>query len=81
MKRRQNTSSSLGNHYLAPDDFATIFNLTPLYNSGINGSGQKIVIVGQSKIDTTHPSTFTSYFGMNSVSLPDRARTEQTEPG
>src|SRR5271165_6227114 len=63
------TSSSNGNHYLAPDDFATIFNLTPLYNSGINGSGQTIVIVGQSQIDTSHLSTFTSYFGMNTVSL------------
>ena len=24
-----------GEHYLAPDDFATVFNLNPLYNSGI----------------------------------------------
>jgi uncharacterized protein (TIGR03437 family) len=52
-------TKSTGDHYLAPDDFATIFDLTPLYNSGINGSGQKIVIL----------STFTSYFGMKSVSL------------
>src|SRR5271165_6222587 len=63
------TSSSSGDHYLAPDDFATIFNLTPLYDSGINGSGQKIVIVGQSQIDTFHLSSFTSYFGMKSVSV------------
>src|SRR5271165_2560228 len=63
------TSSSTGDHYLAPDDFATIFNLTPLYNSGINGSGQEIVIVGQTQIDTSHLSTFTSYFGMTSVNL------------
>ena len=62
-------TNSSGTHYLAPDDFATIFNLTPLYNSGIDGSGQKIVIVGQSKIDTSHLSTFTNYFGMNSVDL------------
>src|SRR5271165_6535013 len=62
-------TSSNGNHYLAPDDFATIFDLTPLYNSGIDGSGQNIVIVGQSTIDTSHLSTFTNYFGMNTVSL------------
>src|SRR5271166_5738775 len=61
-------TNTKGEHYLAPDDFATIFDLTPLYNSGINGSGQTIVIVGQSQIDTSHLSTFTSYFGMNTVS-------------
>src|SRR5271165_4188386 len=66
--RPANTSSN-GNHNLAPDDFATIFDLTPLYNSGIKGLGQNIVIVGQSQIDTSHLSTFTSYFGMKSVSL------------
>ena len=43
-------SSGTGNHYLAPDDFATIFDIQSLYNAGINGSGQKIVIVGQSAI-------------------------------
>lgn len=62
-------TSSKGDHYLAPDDFATIFNLTSVYNSGIKGAGQKIVIVGQSKIDTSHLSTFTSYFGMDTVSF------------
>ena len=41
------TSSLTGNHFLAPGDFATIYNLQPLYNSGINGSGQSIAIAGQ----------------------------------
>ena len=34
-------------HYLAPDDFASIFNIKPVYNQGIDGSNQNIVIVGQ----------------------------------
>jgi uncharacterized protein (TIGR03437 family) len=75
------TSSSSGDHYLAPGDFATIFNLTPLYNSGIDGSGQKIVIVGQSQIDTSHLSTFTSYFGMNSVALQTVLVPDKQSPG
>src|SRR5437870_9246698 len=40
------TSSISGNHFLAPDDFATIYNLKALYNKGITGSNQKIAIVG-----------------------------------
>jgi subtilase family serine protease len=63
------TSSTTGNHYLAPDDFATIFDVNPLYSAGINGASQKIVIVGQSQILASHLSTFTTYFGMQSVNL------------
>jgi len=33
-----------GSHVLAPDDFATIYNLLPLYNAGYDGSGQRIVV-------------------------------------
>ena len=39
-------------HNLSPGDFAIIYDLNPLYSAGINGSGQKIAIVGR-----THPST------------------------
>ena len=74
-------TNSKGEHYLAPDDFATVFNLNPLYNSGINGAGQKIVIVGQSTIDTSHLSTFTSYFGMNSVDLQTVLVPNKKSPG
>jgi len=76
-----NYTSSKGEHYLAPDDFATIFNVNSLYNSGIDGSAQNIVIVGQSKIDTSHLSTFTSYFGMNSVSLKTVLVPNKKSPG
>ncbi len=39
-------------NFLSPGDFAIIYDLNPLYNAGINGSGQSIAIVGR-----THPST------------------------
>src|SRR5581483_406634 len=38
-------------HYLAPDDVATIYNMRSLYNSGIDGTGQKIVVVGQTQVN------------------------------
>jgi len=52
------TSSTSGNHFLTPDDFATIYNLQPLYNSGINGAGQKIAVVGDSAITISDIQTF-----------------------
>jgi subtilase family serine protease len=44
------TSSLSGNHFLAPDDFATIYDVQGLYASGINGAGQAIAIMGQSDL-------------------------------
>jgi uncharacterized protein (TIGR03437 family) len=35
-------------HYLAPEDWTTIYNVTPLASAGLDGKGQGIVIVGQS---------------------------------
>jgi len=37
-------------HYLVPEDFATIYDVAPLYQAGLDGSGQSIAIVGASDI-------------------------------
>ena len=37
-------------HFLVPGDFATIYNIKPAYNAGINGTGQKVTIVGGSQL-------------------------------
>lgn len=47
-------------HFLAPGDFAAIYNLNPLYSAGFTGSGVTIVIVGQSAITTTDITNFQS---------------------
>jgi len=44
------TSEITGNHFLAPDDFATIYNVHPLWAAGWTGSGQRIAIVGQTAL-------------------------------
>lgn len=46
-------TSATGVHSLAPDDLATIYNIAPLLNSGTDGTGQKVAIVGQSLIDVS----------------------------
>src|SRR5260370_6896568 len=55
-------TSGGGNHYLAPAGLATIYNLTALYKAGIDGSGQSLVIAGQTQINLSHSQLFrTSY--------------------
>jgi subtilase family serine protease len=58
------TSYVSGNHFLSPGDFATIYDLGPLYSAGATGLGQKIVIVGQSTISTTDLNNFRSAAGL-----------------
>ena len=59
----QYTSGST--HYLSPGDFAAIYNVTPLYNAGIDGTGQIIAIVGRTHPSATNWSTFRSKMGLS----------------
>ena len=49
---------------IAPDDFATIYDVTPLYNAGINGTGQKIAIAGQIEVNLSDIEQFRSMFNL-----------------
>jgi uncharacterized protein (TIGR03437 family) len=51
-------------HYLAPADFATIYNLGPLYQAGIDGTGQSIVIVGESDVLVSDLRAFRTRYGL-----------------
>jgi subtilase family serine protease len=44
------TSGISGDHFLAPGDFAFIYNVNPRYSAGYTGSGQTIGIAGQTDI-------------------------------
>ena len=58
-------SYNLGSgHYLAPDDFAAIYNLTPLYAAGIDGTGQKIAIIGRTDVDLADIRAFRKRFNL-----------------
>ena len=56
--------TSGANRYLAPDDFATIYNVTPLYRAGLDGSGQKIAVIGASDIDVADVRLFRTTFNL-----------------
>ncbi len=60
---------SNGTHALGPYDFATIYNLLPLWNAGTDGTGQTIAVLAQSNIDTGNVSDFQNLFGLP-VKLP-----------
>ncbi len=55
-----------GAHFLAPGDFATIYNVKPLYNAvpAIDGTGQTIAIVGRTDINLIDVQFFRSFFGL-----------------
>jgi hypothetical protein len=49
---------------LGPTDFATIYNVLPLWQAGIDGTGQTIAIVGDSNIKTQDVDDFRAMFGL-----------------
>ena len=57
-------TASSGTHQLAPDDWATIYDVMPLYNMGIDGTGQRLVILGRSDMNQSYVDTFRSMFGL-----------------
>jgi uncharacterized protein (TIGR03437 family) len=68
-------------HYLAPEDVATIYNITPLHNAGLNGSGQKIVVVGQTDIRTADINQFRSTFNLPAINLQQILVPGSADPG
>jgi Pro-kumamolisin, activation domain/Bacterial Ig-like domain (group 3) len=49
---------------LGPTDFATIYNVLPLWNAGTDGTGQTIAIVSPSNINPNDIDNFRSMFGL-----------------
>ena len=51
-------------HALAPEDLATIYNISPLYQAGFDGAGQSIAVVGQSAILLSDIRAFRTRFNL-----------------
>jgi subtilase family serine protease len=63
------TSHVSGNHFLSPADFATIYNVKPLYTAGLDGTGEKIAVVGQTEFDVSDIDAFRSAAGLPPTNL------------
>lgn len=63
--------TDLGNglNALSPGDYATIYDINPVYTASINGAGQKIAIVGRSDVDPVDIQDFTQLFGVPAINL------------
>jgi len=63
--------SGLGDNYygVVPGDLATIYNFNPVFNSGITGQGQTIVLIEDTDLYSTADwTTFRSTFGLSGYS-------------
>ena len=60
------TKMAAGNtiYAVTPYDLATIYNLTPLWNEGLDGTGQQIAIVAESDIQISDVTEFRKAFGL-----------------
>lgn len=58
------TSTSSGAHYVSPGDAAIIYNSAPLLTAGIDGTGQKIAVIGRTDINVSDVQQFRSMFGL-----------------
>jgi subtilase family serine protease len=70
-----------GLHWLAPADFARIYDINSVYNAGINGVGERVAIIGASHVAASDISGFESLTGVaqlqpNTIVVPG-----STDPG
>ena len=74
----ENTSGTT--HYLVPADFATIYDLNPLYQAGVDGTGQSIAVVGQSDVSITDLRAFRTRYNLP-PNDPKMLNYSTTDPG
>ena len=53
-----------GAHGLSPYDFATIYNVTPLWNASFDGAGQSVAIAGRTNLKLSDVASFRNLFGL-----------------
>ena len=54
---------------LAPDDLQTIYGVHRLHQAGIDGTGQKIAILGQTAVNVADMQAFRQRYGMNAATI------------
>lgn len=79
-------TASNGQHFLTPNDFATIYDLSSVYSGGntgatVAGKAQRVAIVGRSRVAATDISQFESLTGLPSVQPNVIVATGGIDPG
>ncbi len=76
----RNTTGS-GNHQMAPDDFATVYDVARLYAAGIDGTGQLLAVVGQTDVNISDINAFRAKFNLPAIHLQQVLVPGQSDPG
>jgi uncharacterized protein (TIGR03437 family) len=74
-------ATSGGTHQIAPDDFAAIYDVTPLFQSGVDGTGQKLVVVGQTDIEISDIQKFRGNFNLSAPNVQQVRVPNTPDPG
>jgi hypothetical protein len=59
--------SRFNTNFIAPGDISTIYDVHPLYNAGIDGTGQRLAVAGQTDIYLADLTDFRSAFGLPAI--------------
>jgi hypothetical protein len=70
-----------GQYPIVPGDFAIIYNVTPLWNAGIDGTGQTIAIVGETDVNIADIQNFRALFGLSNNFTSDNVILDGIDPG
>ncbi|HEV2448638.1 MAG TPA: protease pro-enzyme activation domain-containing protein, partial [Candidatus Sulfopaludibacter sp.] len=70
-----------GVHEMAPDDFATIYDVAPLYAAGVDGTGQSIAVAGQTDINLSDIQAFRTKFNLSPPNLQQVPVPSRPDPG
>jgi len=80
-KRSPEYNSFSGKHYVAPGDFAIIYDLDPVYALGLDGAGERIAIAGRSRVAAGDISEFQQETGLPVVAPTVIVPTTGVDPG
>jgi pseudomonalisin len=69
-----------GSFFFAPHEYAEFFDFADLLAAGIDGSGQRIGIVGTAPVDPDDVALFRSQFGLPALDLEQAARSDRPPP-
>lgn len=62
-------ASTSGAFVFTPDEFAAVYNLTPIRAAGIDGTGQRIGILGFTTIDPADVNAYRARYGLPTLAL------------
>lgn len=68
-------------HYVAPDDWETIYDVKPLYAAGLDGTGVMIAVAGQSDVEMSDIQAFRAAAGLPAKNISVVVPPGDVDPG